>query len=73
MSPGGHIHFRHTGTALRLTSNTPNAPILWSLDESAGALGLLFIAAAEFHGNRIEMASTTRSTRENGEVGPEDV
>jgi hypothetical protein len=32
---GGHIHFRHTGRALRLTANTPDAPILWSLDEGA--------------------------------------
>jgi hypothetical protein len=32
---GGHIHFRHTGHALRLTANTPDAPILWSLNERA--------------------------------------
>ena len=44
---GGHIHFRHTGRALRLTANTPDAPILWSLNECAIARRSVFCATAK--------------------------
>jgi hypothetical protein len=37
---GGHIHFRHTGSALRLTANSPDAPILWSLSQDSQPQGV---------------------------------
>src|SRR5258708_35776735 len=42
---GGHIHFRHTGSALRLTANSPDAPILWSLNQDPTARRFVFSAA----------------------------
>jgi len=57
---GGRIHFRHTGRALRLTANTPDAPILWSLDECAIAGRSAFSAAAK---RSMLSATAKRSTR----------
>ena len=57
---GGHIHFRHTARALRLTANTPDAPILWSLDERSTVKWSVFGATAK---RLVFGATATRSTR----------
>lgn len=50
--PGGHIYLRHTVYGLRLTGETPGAPILRSLKEEASAGGWNSSGAAD--GGRAE-------------------
>ena len=57
---GGHIHFRHTGRAWRLTANTLDAPILWSRDECTIARRSVFSATAK---RSMLGATAKRSTR----------
>jgi len=60
---GRHIHFRHIGRAWRLTANTLDAPILWSLDERAIAKRSVFDATVRRLVFGATAKQSTRKTR----------